>query len=273
MEGLIRFYRLLNTLSIDVCLGAICCAAWFTEIFEAEVKPYAFVTLGLTVWIIYTLDHLIDARKIRASASTERHRYHQRHFTRLASVLAVVIIIDFLFLFYLKEEVFKGGIILSGIVIFYFAGQQYLGYMKEFLVAILFTGGVLLPSVALSEKAIDMAMIVLICQFILTALINLLLFSWFDRYNDQRDRRASFVTKMGEKNTRRFLGIIFIINFLLMVSSIAYPAFPNNSVVIVFFMNSMLAWMFMYPQVFEKNERFRLVGDVIFLLPVVYLLV
>ena len=103
MKYLIKFYRFVNILSIDVALGSVCCAAWFAEILNATLKPYALVSLGLTVWIIYTADHLLDARKIHAPASTERHRYHQENFTLLFYLLLFAVLVDLIFVFLLRS--------------------------------------------------------------------------------------------------------------------------------------------------------------------------
>src|SRR6478609_2759298 len=109
MKHLIKFYRLINILSIDVALGSVCCAAWFAEIFEAALKPYAWMSLGLTVWIIYTADHLLDARKINEPASTKRHRYHQKNFTLLLCILLFAVLVDLIFVFLLRRIVFQWG--------------------------------------------------------------------------------------------------------------------------------------------------------------------
>src|SRR5687767_3029402 len=114
MKTVIKFYRLLNILSIDVALGSVCCAAWFAEIFNVNLKPYVLMALGLTVWIIYTIDHLLDARKIHVSASTERHRYHQTNFTPLLYALLIALLVDLIFVFLLRRIVFQWGIVLSG---------------------------------------------------------------------------------------------------------------------------------------------------------------
>ena len=124
MNKLIRFYRLLNILSIDVATGAVCCAAWFAVLFEVNLRPYALISLGLTVWIIYTIDHLLDARKVKEPASTDRHRFHQENFTLLFGVVVLAIVLDLFFVFFIRRIVFQSGIILSCIMVVYFLLQQ-----------------------------------------------------------------------------------------------------------------------------------------------------
>lgn len=272
MNSLIKFYRQLNVLSIDVALGSVCCAAWFAEIFTVNLKPYALMALGLTVWIIYTADHLLDARKINKPASTERHRYHQRNFTLLLYALLIAVLVDLIFVFLLRKIVFQWGLVLSGCVLIYFLSQRYLKYLKEVTVALLFSLGVLLPALSLTQRQVDASDFLFIVQFVLTALLNLLLFSWFDRDNDNQDKRDSVVTFLGDQKTKLVVWFTFALNAVLMGSSILFFPEIESKVLIIFFMNAILLLIFIQPQHFKIDDRFRLMGDGIFLLPLLHLL-
>jgi len=270
MNQLLKFYRLLNILSIDVALGAVCCAAWFAVLFEVTLRPYALVSLGLTVWIIYTADHLLDARKVIGTASTDRHRFHQKNFTVLLTILAMAIVLDLLVIFFIRKEVFNSGIVLSGVMMIYFLLQHYLRHFKEFVVAILFSCGVLLPAWSLSAVSADFGTVLIIGQFVLTALLNLLLFSWFDHNNDIKDKRESFVTLVGERISRQIILFLFVLNAILILVSLLYSSNLVLQELIIFLMNFTLVVIFIQPKRFEVNDRFRLIGDCIFLFPVLY---
>lgn len=272
MNALIKFYRLLNILSVDVAIGSVCCAAWFAKLFEVTLRPQALMVLGLTVWIIYTTDHLLDAKRTEGIASTRRHQFHQQHFYFLIIVLTGAIVIDLILVFFIRQAVFQWGLVLSGVMVAYFLIQRFLKYLKEVTIAIIFSCGVLLPSVAVTHKAVDFSMALIIGEFMLTALLNLLLFSWFDRYNDNQDKRESFVTLAGESGSKGFVGAVFILNgVLLMASAIFIPAVTGYAVVLIL-MNVVLAIMLMKPDYFQSHDRFRIIGDAVFLLPLIYLL-
>jgi len=272
MDQLSKFYRLLNILSVDVALGAVCCAAWFAVLFEVTLRPYALVSLGLTVWIIYTVDHLLDARKVFGTASTNRHRFHQKNFTILLTSLAIAIALDLLVVFFVRKEVFNSGIVLSGVMLIYFLFQHHLRHFKEFVIAILFSCGVLLPAWSLSQASAEPGVILIISQFLLTALLNLLLFSWYDHDNDIKDNRESFVTLVGERTSNKIILFLFILNAVLMLATLLYSRELISQEFIIFFMNFILVIVFAQRKQFEVNDRFRLVGDCIFLFPALYFL-
>ncbi|HET9054064.1 MAG TPA: hypothetical protein VFM90_07820, partial [Cyclobacteriaceae bacterium] len=216
MNNLCRFYRLLNILSIDVALGAVCCGAWFAGYFGVTLKPYALICLGLTVWIIYSADHLLDAVKVKGVASTLRHRFHQKHFKVLVIMLLLAGTIDFALLFFIRARILQAGIFLISVVGVYLLLSRWLTYLKEIAVAVLYCGGVLLPALSLNETTLTVAHVFLILSFFLTALINVIMFTWFDHALDVQDGNHSFSTKFGRPFTRQLLIVLFVLQLIFL---------------------------------------------------------
>lgn len=270
MNPLLKFYSLLNILSIDVALGAVCCAAWFAKVFEVELRPYALLALGFTVWIIYTADHLLDALKIRNEASTERHRFHQKHFRILAICLVLAGIIDLALIFFIRAKILHTGMILATVVILYLLINRWLGFLKEFVVALVYCGGILLPALSLKNNMLNLTETVLIIAFLLTALINLILFSWHDVQADKQDGYNSFALRFGYNITQRVLIFLFIAQLLLISGLILSGAWRYGCLLLT--MNSALFVLFLKPDWFRKNDAYRLFGDAVFIFPAVFLL-
>jgi hypothetical protein len=270
MKYLIHFYRFLNILSIDVAGGAVAGAMFFAKIFAASVLPVGLACLGLTVWIIYTADHLLDARNLSRPASSERHRFHQKYFKLLVGALVVGILIDVFLLFFIRKIVFIEGLWLAGIIFIYFLIQRSLKFLKEVTGAILYTGGVLLIPWSVKANAATDHQLILIVQFVLTALTNLLLFSWFDKKQDELDRQPSYATVMGERATKNSLAILFVVQAIL---SGALLTSNEKATVILILMNALLLLILVQKKYFEINDRYRLLGDAVFLLPMIYILI
>jgi hypothetical protein len=146
LQKVFRFYRLLNILSIDVALGAVCSGIFFAHILQADITPYSLASLGFSVWIIYTADHLLDAKKISTSATTNRHRFHQQHFQLLLILVIVAACMNAVLLFFIRRPALITGIVLVVLVILYLLIQHSLKFLKEIFVAIVYTAGVLLPA-------------------------------------------------------------------------------------------------------------------------------
>jgi hypothetical protein len=257
--------------SLDIVIGAVVCSLYFTRVFRVELLPYAVIALALSVWIIYTADHLIDAKLLKWPASTLRHRFHQQHFSKLLGVVVVAVIADALALFFVRSAVLKIGLILGVLVVVYLFTHRYLKFLKEFSGAMLYTAGILVPSLSGMPANWSLGHLILLFQFFLTAFINLLLFSWFDRESDLIDRHVSFVLFFGEHVTRIFLIMLFVLQLVLAVLQVSWLDFGEGSFVILA-MNGLLLLIFALSSYFSRSDRYRLAGDVVFLLPLIYLI-
>lgn len=268
MQRIIDYYRYLNLLSVDVAVGAAVSALFLTKVFKVEVRPQGYICLGLTVWLIYTLDHLVDAKMLRGEASTKRHRFHQQYFKPigLMSLLISLTILPLLFLIY--TPVLSMGAGLGVLVVVYFIVQRKLGFLKEVLGALLYCIGVMLPVIALSEKSFNSLLSVTTILFFNTALINLVLFSWFDRDKDMKDNHSSLVTSVGGTASKGILYLLFVLQLGLIVYAFSSV---DASVLLVFAsMYLVLVLIFIKDQWFALEDRYRLAGDAVFLIPLIY---
>ena len=271
MSSLERVYRLLNLLSLDVVAGAVMSALFFASVFQVEVRPVGLIALGLTVWIIYTADHLRDVSKIAVTASTERHRFHQVHYKKLMVLALIALGLNVVVIIFLKPQVLEWGVALSLVVFAYMIAQGSLKFLKEIFIAVLYTCGVLLLSVPVTSVKLGTLHYMLIIQFGVTALANLIMFSWFDREFDQQDKRYSFVTKTGEPATRFVIWLLLILQLIMAFiqwidGTLLIPA------LIVGCMGVCLLLIFIYRAQLEKNDYYRVLGDAVFFLPSTYLL-
>src|SRR6185369_4936748 len=103
------------------------------------------------------------------------------------------------------------GLELAAVIVVYFTIQKSLKFLKELAGALLYSGGVLLIPWSVKVGVATNLQLILIAQFVLTALINLLLFSWFDKKQDEQDQQSSFATVMGDKATKKSLIVLFFI--------------------------------------------------------------
>lgn len=264
-----RTYQYINILSIDVVIGAIISSLFFGRLLNHQLSNVVLIALGLTVWMIYTVDHLRDARNIKGVASTDRHRFHQRYFKKIVWVLLAVIVVDVVAISLLPPDVVIAGFILGFAVLLYLMLQRSLKFMKEFFVAVLYTAGVLMPSVSDLDDGLLIVHYITIAQFAITALMNLLLFSLFDHEVDRSDRQHSFVTWFGPRLTST---TIFLLGVLNIVSGIWMWTVDVRVAVVFIAMNMMLLGILFLKHHLVHNNYYRIMGDAVFFIPVICLI-
>lgn len=272
MQGLFRIYRYINLLSLDIAVGAVTCASFFASLLHVTPRPQALLSLGLTVWIIYTTDHLLDARNLQGRrASTERHRFHQDNFQLLTWLTGAALVLDVIAVFYIKKQVLYGGVMVIAVVGVYLVVHNRLAFLKELFVAVLYCLGVLLPSVPVAGFRFTQVHYMLFLVFFLIALINLLIFSWFDRHEDDQDDRRSFVTLLGTRPMWVVVYCAFVIGFSVL-TYLALDGTEMGATVTLFAMMSVLFGVGAFREWFSKKSRYRIWGDAVFLFPLIYLL-
>jgi 4-hydroxybenzoate polyprenyltransferase len=271
MESLVRIYRVLNILSIDVVIGAVTSALFFASIFHVAIRPFGVIALALTVWIIYTLDHLKDGLEIGQKASSLRHAFHQQHRKSLCVILLAAALIDFVMLFHVRQNVLIGGMALSVLVGIYLLFQRRFHFLKEVLVAIMYLLGVLLPSIVVTPLALSAFHLSLIIQFFLISFLNLMVFSLYTVSQDEKDNLGSFVVKFGERRTYGVIICLFSAEILLAIGGAVLSNFHLASFVPLMMSLVMFA-IFRFPGVFRRGDYYRFAGDAIFFIPAMYLI-
>jgi 4-hydroxybenzoate polyprenyltransferase len=199
------------------------------------------------------------------AASTFRHRFHQRHFKSLTGLLLTASVIELMLLFFLRKQIVYNGLWLGLGVIVYVIINRWLKYFKEVAAALLYTSGVLLPAFSLKQSSFSTSDLLVIAQFFVIVLTNLILFSWMDYERDVEDQRDSLVTQSGQKRVR--IIILFLFAFFFLLTLFAPLANWRTSVVLIS-MDMVLFLIFLLPNTFRRDERFRFLGDAIFFLPI-----
>jgi hypothetical protein len=268
--GIARAYRLISILSLDVVAGAVVCALFFIKVLDTRAT-FSLVPLGLTVWIIYTADHLLDARRIGRVASSPRHLFHQRHFNKLRIAMACALVLDLLSLWFVSRAVLMGGMVLAFLVLLLILMQRSFPWLREIIVSVLYTCGVLLPSIAQAGINYSIAHSLLFIQFSLVALTNLLVLSWLDRECDFKDGLTSFTLLAGQRMSQVMIWTSFALSMILSLAQVRYHILVVPAL-IVGAMEAVLLLIYAGKQRSDRLLLQRMIGDGVFMLPVLYLI-
>ena len=142
-----------NILSLDAPTVAVAWAALFALASGTRLLPAEATALGLSVWIIYTCDRLLDGWSLRNRAALQqRHLFSDRH----RFILVVLVVVASALVLWLmagesRAPEARAGIKLGGILVLYMAGiharRSPIDRLlpKEIAVGFLFALGATLP--------------------------------------------------------------------------------------------------------------------------------
>jgi len=268
---------IVRTLSLDVVLGAIISSLFVAKYLSITLPVYVVLALGISVWIIYTADHLSDAYSTVHEAHSYRHRFHQRYFRPLSIALATVATGSLYLLTRLPPVIIYSGVSILALVVLYFVlihvrtSSHHLP--KELIIAILYSLGIFLAPLSLSSGMTPLVFILFI-QFVMLALVNLLIISWYERANDLKDGYTNFVNQVGESKALSIIRTIILSLYLSVSLSMVLGGFSLYNLkaqAIVLCMVLTLHLITRYRHLFGNPARYRTLADAVFCYPIFYL--
>lgn len=273
---MLTWYRHAQVLSLDVAAGALasgCLAAWW----YAVPMPWAwYLELPLAVWVAYTADHLLDAHRLGSRANTHRHRFHVQYFMPILILWLLADGIGAVIAIWLPVEILLFGLVLIGATMLHFGlvwlirGRTSLWLTKELAVAVIYSAGVWGGPWTLAGRRISLPDLIPFIQFFLLAIMNLLLFAWFEHDEDEAAGHSSYVRAIGKPVARKLLAGIqgtFLILAIVLPISTSGSEKSLLMELILLAMFGMLSGIYFAPKWFSQHDRYRLFGDLVFLLP------
>jgi len=270
------WYKLFQALSLDVVTGAVIFSLAIGAYYNVHISWRILLCLSIATWIIYTLDHLLDTRKIKEKALTYRHQFHGKYKKQLFVVLLIVLIIGIVNIYYLPKNILIAGLIGTLFSLIYFLLLQKTSFWaKELYIAMVYTFGLFIGSVCVLYQHIQPVQWLLIPQVFLLVFSNLLLFSWFDFSNDKQSGYPSMVIHLGIQKTEKIITFILTTGVIVCIAIIFFNATNEATLVIqiiLLLMYSLLILLFKKDKLFRKNDLYRVIGDGIFFIPLFFLL-
>lgn len=277
-----KIYRYLHYLSLDIVLGALASSCFAARLFSSDPGWVWWITLALTVWLLYTGDHLLDAWKHRKRMERDLHRFVMKNLKTLLWAMILVTVVDSLLIFNLLDQEFmKYALVLAGLVLLFYAMRhvfrknRILMIPGEFFVLLFYLAGTWLGPVVAAGSPLKPGhgMIALIFAGVL--LMNLGVISLYDMKLDRRMGIASVANLLGIKRTRNLL--LGTAMAIYLISLLQFLVFEMDRyfqlALIVSGMATILLLVLYYPSRFRKNDYFRLAADAVLFMGFLSLLI
>jgi len=271
-----RIYRIVRILSLDILAGVFCGYTFARLILDIECPTLTPVILCLTVWLIYTLDHLLDARALKENSAKPAYRWHYEKRKILWPILlAAGLATVCLSLVFLPARILIFGCVMSGIVILYTLVQQgMLGsgmtyLFKEGWISIIYTAGIWGVPLLSYGAAPDIPVLLTIIIYLLLVQVNVLIYSYHDYHMDGQESQQTLATVAGRKFTSHLLRLLIL--SVLMLIMVAFLILDDPSIGVVYIillgMTMVMGLIIAFPRFFSNNERYGILADVVFLIP------
>ena len=271
-ETLMHPYRFFHFMSLDIVLGALATSVLAARLFSANPGFAWWVCLGMTVWVLYTGDHLLDAWKHRKSSQREMHRYIFEKKGILIYVLGLVSVADMILVFnMLDKNMLKAALVLVGAVFLFYAmrhvfrSNRLLFIPGEVFVLLIYLSGTWMGPYIARTVTPGPAHILVLVMMACVLLLNLGIISLYDVKIDKRLGISTLAGTLGRKHTRNLMIATAVVVFLMaLLQFMVYgPVRSTQFALILAGMTGLLLWVLLSPSRFRDKEAYRLATDAI----------
>ena len=270
MSFLKRFSSIIRLLSIDVATGAVIMTNAVARSNGVILPQSVSIGIFFAVWFIYTLDHWLDARKIKGGEpSMPRHKFHRKYKKAFLVLLAFQFLAGSLNSLFLPFQIFYVGAAVAFSVGIYFAFSLLMKVVlvKEVLIASIYAIGVFVGPVSLGAFESYDELLSLVIVFGL-AFVNLILIAMYEISFDLKDGSHSWPIKFGYKKSYFLVSYLLYILLALIGLGAFYVENGSWTLYVAFFLMTIVLYMILNRRAwFKKNERYRIFADVVFFIP------
>lgn len=201
-----RAFGLLQALSLDVALGIVAAGWLAARATHADLPLLWWPVLGLTAWIVYAFDHLLDTRSPQCAPSSALHRFFVRFRRPLLGIVGATLAVDLLLATGLPWKLIGVGLPVALLTLAYLAVAQRRGLAlpKELAAAGLYTLALWFAPLVFGSR-LDISVLLAMSAHACGALSNLLLLSLQEERADRTDLQRSWVVERGADSARRTL--------------------------------------------------------------------
>lgn len=269
MRKLIHFVQ---NLSLDITAGSLVMCLFIGKLFAVAVSNSMLLGLALAIWLIYSGDHLLDAKKAKEQVSNPRHAFHKKFFQIISGIALIAFSVGLWNLKFLPERTMIFGAVLAGLSLLYlvYSYTAKRAFNKELFAALVYAFGVSVAPLSLL-KYFHTEYLWTVLIVVLLAYSNLLIISDYESHVDREDNQQSVALRLDNRWFKKVITISLILCFML---TQAYWFETANTLAYFIFMLMLLVLSALYikPKWFSKGLLYRILGDGIFFLPIFYLL-
>jgi len=253
-------------LSLDISSGGAILHYFLCKKMFLPYEPIVGMALFFSILSIYTFDHLRDSLT-HQNTSSQRRLIFQKNTNYWYVYLGLLLVVALTSLFFLPLQLIMWGLALGIFCVFYLllSGKLSRVYSKELVAAALYSCGIFLdPILRVTENWLFPALLVI--HLFLLAFANLVLIAMFELQEDRHEGFHSLVITFGYLRMKKVLSAILVLCMLTAMVGIASDTFPD---IYVFYLLSALVLLLilLFPSWFRRQERYRVVADGIFFIP------
>jgi 4-hydroxybenzoate polyprenyltransferase len=268
-----RPFRFIRLFSLDIVAGALAALTFTASVMGVELHRSYYTIMALSVWLIYTADHLMDGAKTHGSSESEKGNFFYSYKIPIILVFLIILVLDFRLIVYrLDEKIIQFGMGPGIATVIYLLLNRYYEnapkwfFIKEVWIAIIYTLAIWGGPVIFAGDKVNPSQVALLVSSGLIIFGNVIIYSIYEREADAIENNKSMVKDFGLKNTMNTA--VFALSVSILFSLAAYVFYGSA---LIFFLplvliSSMMLVILSSPRIFSKSNYYGILADLLILL-------
>jgi 4-hydroxybenzoate polyprenyltransferase len=269
----LRIYHFIRLFSLDIIAGAIAALAFSSSVMGIDLPRTYYTVLALTVWLIYTADHLMDGAKTRGKSSSETHNFFYTYKIPIILVFLIVLVFTFrLSMYRLDEKIIEFGMTPFAAVVVYLLLNRYYGnapkwfFIKELWISLIYTLAIWGGAVIYAGDKVSPVQILMIVAFTLIVLSNVLIYSIYERESDLSDDNKSIVRDFGLGFAVNSALISLSLSIVCALCALIFLGSELVYVIPIVLISASMLLIIRFPEIFSRGKLYGIVCDLLLLL-------
>ncbi len=270
---IIRTLYFIRLFSLDIVAGAIAALVFSASVLGIDLHRSYYTIMALTVWLIYTTDHLMDGSRTHGKSESEIRNFFYNYKIPIILVFLVILILDFRLIVYrLDEKVVQFGMgvgiatVLYLLMNRYYDGAQKWLFIKELWIAIIYTLAIWGGTVILAGDTLNTTQFMIIASFGLIIFGNVLLYSIFERELDAQENNKSLVRDFGLPVTLNITVFALAVSILIALSAYLFMGASLIHILPLILISVTMLMIISFPGHFSKRKMYGIIADLSLLL-------
>jgi 4-hydroxybenzoate polyprenyltransferase len=267
-----KLFYLIRLFSLDIIAGALASLVFASSVMGIELPRTYYTVLALTVWLIYTADHLMDGAKTRGKSESETHNFFYNFKIPIILIFLMVLVFTYRLIMYrLDEKIIEFGIAPGIAVVAYLVLNRYYEnapkwfFIKEFWIALIYTLAIWGGSVIYAGDIVTTAQLLIIGSFGMIVLGNVLIYSIYDREADLKEGNRSLVRDFGLKAAVNAAIFFLSISILLALASYLFLGTGLIYIIPLLLISAVMLLIIRFPDFFTADKLYGIIADLVFL--------
>jgi hypothetical protein len=265
-----KIATLIHYLNLEISFIVLLWAFIIKDLTDSKIPVLWYFVVTASIWVVYSIDHIIDGYKQNATEKDNRHRFIYDNRSKIIPILVFTTILAFSISLY----IFPTQLIIYGFILVALSGIYLMIInffkipLKELFASFIFAVGIWFLPFFYSDN-FHLQYILSFTLYFLLVFFNIIYLAIAEFDYDKKHQFNGMVHSIGLKSAKKLLIFLLILQTSI-IGTLFYFQAPFKFMALVLLMLIAEIFILFYFEKLKKNDWHRQAADGVFILGCIY---